>query len=161
EPAGAPPVPDTDAFESAMQSADDTVDALARDTERAAQLQACQHEIDRLRQLRTALQQQIAELIEEQNERRQRWQNELQEAGLPALSPSEVRDWQAVLDNVLACSERIHTLQAQLAYARELEHQLSLQLRTALSQVGHTSPAQSTGLDILIATATDLQENLR
>src|SRR5690606_988290 len=48
EPAGAPPVPDTDAFESAMQSADDTVDALARDTERAAQLQACQHEIDRL-----------------------------------------------------------------------------------------------------------------
>src|SRR5690606_32984622 len=105
---------DPEVFESAMVDADNAVDALALDTERATQLQACQHELARLAQVRGALQKQIDELLHEQHKRQQRWQADLQEATMPALSPGEARDWLAVLENTRAACERVHILQTQL-----------------------------------------------
>ncbi|MBC7514664.1 MAG: AAA family ATPase, partial [Herminiimonas sp.] len=76
------------AFEQAVQHADAVIDALARDTERAAQLQACLQKIDTLEADRQVLQQALATLAASDLQQQQAWTRKLADAGLPLLAPA-------------------------------------------------------------------------
>jgi uncharacterized protein YhaN len=118
--------------EQAMRHADALVDALVRDTGRAAQLQALQRQIADLIRDQHLRQSEIRQLQLDQLARAAAWQVRLREAGLPACVPDSLREWQARWRVARSAADLVDTLALEAARADAVSAQLRQGLRTAL-----------------------------
>lgn len=163
--ASTPPAPaaavDAVRFESALAAADHVVDALARESERAARLQACLQEIDRLAAVQKQLTTELATLADELAQYECQWDETLTDAGLPALAPAELREWQAQLQELRATFERMQEVRTQAAQAHATATQLREQLLHALRATGVDDLDSDASLDTLVATARTRQATLQ
>lgn len=148
-------------FEQAMQSADTAVDMLARDSERAAQLQTCNLELTRIKETRAKTQAEIHALERELEACEKTWKDTLSHSGLPLLSPTELRDWQEQLAAVQATHMHLEALRQQLEQSIAVTTELSEQLRQALLNTGHGALSADLSFETLIATAQEHQDALR
>jgi exonuclease SbcC len=149
------------AFAQAMHHADHLIDDLARDTERATQFQACLEKIKALESDRADLDAAIAQLDREIEVQEAGWTAKLTAAGLPALAPQALREWQGGLSRASAARETLQSKLDELAQCRETEIALAGTLRQAIMGTGMGSPADHTALGTLSAMATEIEEQLK
>ena len=149
------------AFEQAVQHADAVIDALARDTARAAQLQGCLAKIDTLEADREVLQQALAALAATDLQAQDAWTHKLAAAALPAMAPAALREWQLLLVRTRAACERLQTTTDAQAQAVATAEALRGTLHAAIVATGMAGPAPDTALATLSALATEIEGALR
>ena len=149
------------AFEQAVQHADAVIDALARDTERAAQLQACLQKIIALEADRCVLQQALATLAASDLHQQQAWARKLADAGLPPLAPAALREWQQLLVRTRAACENLQATCDAQVQAVEAAEALCRLLHAAIIATGMASAAPDTALATLSALATEIETTLQ
>jgi DNA repair protein SbcC/Rad50 len=148
-------------YEDAVKEADRLVDALARDTQRAAELQACKDNLSKLERDRDDLNLQLGAAEQEDGEQNRVWEQILASAGLPSLSPAALRDWQALLPAARKAIENMHTKVDELDRVRQIESSMAGHLRAALLGTGLATPAMETTLGTLIAMASEIEQKFR
>ncbi|MBC7514686.1 MAG: hypothetical protein H7234_09675, partial [Herminiimonas sp.] len=149
------------AFEQAVQHADAVIDALARDTERAAQLQACLQKIDALEADRQVLQQALATLAASDLKQQQAWTRKLADAGLPLLAPAALREWQQLLMRTRAACETLQATRDAQVQAVAAADALCRLLHAAILATGMANPPPDTALATLSALATEIETTLK
>ena len=131
-----PDRPLPEAFEAAQAGADRQADLLRSDAERAAVYADCAKRIEQMEARRDA----IAKAREEGEARRlaqeARWAEALAQAGLPALEPQALREWQAGRLAALDLADRLARVAADLAQRRADLDAASQALAAALVGVG-------------------------
>ena len=144
-----PDRPLPDAFEAAQAGADRQADLLRSDAERAAVYADCAKRIEQMEARRAA----IAKAREEGEARRlgqeARWAEALAQAGLPALEPQALREWQAGRLAALDLADRQARVAADLAQRRADLEAASQALAAALVGVGETPAAAITAGEAL------------
>jgi uncharacterized protein YhaN len=148
-----------DRFEAGMHEADRLVDDLARDTERATQLQGSLDELERLARDIAGIEHELAAIGERNAVRQQRWQAKLEAQHLPALAPAALREWQALLADAREKRETLQLRIDELEDARELERQLAGALYDAIDAVGMAPPSNAS-LSTLWSMATDIENEI-
>lgn len=149
------------AYEAAVVQADQRVDELAGDTERAARVQACKHEVQTLESDRAELQRQLEEMDNREGMRLESWAALLSEAKLPEFSPAALRDWQALLPAARTALETLESKLDELERVQAIEQELTVDLHAAIVGTGLAVPAASETLRTLAALAGDLEENVK
>ncbi|MDQ1919059.1 ATP-binding protein [Massilia pseudoviolaceinigra] len=141
--AGGNPAPGTllDSFEADVRDADRLVDELARDTERATQLQGSQDELARLAQQLADLEHERAATGQRSAAAQERWNATLAARGLPQLAPKALREWQSRLAEAREQGANLQALTDELDMARATERALVDDLCDAISAVGVAAPA--------------------
>ena len=138
-----PDRPLPEAFEAAQAGADRQADLLRSDAERAAVYADCAKRIEQMEARRAA----IAKAREEGEARRlgqeARWAEALAQAGLPALEPQALREWQAGRLAALDLADRQARVAADLAQRRADLDAASQALAAALVGVGRPRPPRS------------------
>lgn len=158
-PAAAEPV--LQGFEQAVRQADALADALARDAGRAAQLQALQRQIADLARDRQLRQAERGQLQAEQAARSSGWLTRLQEAGLPALEPTSLREWQARLRVVRDAADQVERLALDAQRAQAVADQVRQGLCAALQAAAPASGmpvADHTPIATLLALARQCED---
>jgi len=150
-----------DVYEKAVTHADQLVDALAKDTDRAAQLQGNKRRIDSLEADREKLHRDIEELDEAERTRQTAWNQMLSAANLPAQPPASLRDWQALLPVARAAVDAVQTKLDELERIRRIEDALATSLRAAIISTGLAAPTGSELLSTLSAMAADLDRTIK
>jgi exonuclease SbcC len=148
-------------FEQTMRQADALADALARDAGRAAQLQALQRQIADLARDRQWRQTERGQLQAEQAARSSGWQTRLQAAGLPALEPTSLREWQARLRVVRDAADQVERLELDAQRAQAAADQVRQGLWTALRAAGPAAGAavaEHTPIATLLALARQCED---
>lgn len=148
-----------DAFEAETRDADRLADELARDTERATQLQGCQDELARLERESADIEHEQSDIVERNATALQRWHAKLQVQSLPLLAPAALREWQAQLSDVREQSATLQSLSDELEAARTTERELVNGLYDAITAVGASAPANAS-LQLLWSLATDMQNEI-
>jgi len=137
------------AFEAAQSAADRQADLLRTDAERAAIIAECAKRIDDMTVRRAQIERDLAALARERSEAVAAWQDRLAAAGLPALTPEALGEWQSRRIDALLVDERIavdRDASAQLASAADV---VAMRLHAALGAPG-ASKGDRTGLAALI-----------
>ena len=129
-----------DIVETGIHDADRLIDELARDTERATQLQGSQDELARLAQQLAELELERAATAQRTASALQRWDARLAERGLPQLAPKALREWQARLADAREQSGTLQALSDELELARTTERALVSDLCDAIAAVGVAAP---------------------
>jgi hypothetical protein len=154
-------IPLTATYEDLVAQADDMVDALASDTRRATELQACKDSLGALERDRADLKAKLAEVAADETEQARVWLAALEAARLPSMAPAALRDWQALLP---AIRTALDTLQARLdefERVTEVEGALSAQLRAAIDGTGRATLSGAESLSVLTAIAADIDQGVR
>ncbi|NLD68372.1 MAG: AAA family ATPase [Limnobacter sp.] len=149
------------AYERAVEIADRLADDIARDTNRAAELQSCRHAIESLTRDRDTLSSERALLDRELAERDAEWQRTLVAARLPALSPRALRDWQALLPAGRRACETLQLRLDEYAQLQGIEARLAASLRDAIAATGLATPASGATLATLTTTAAEVENEIR
>lgn len=150
-----------DHYVATVQAADRIADALGRDAERAAVLQACHREIAKLVDERAHLVVQRDTLRAEDDDRRAAWSRALADAALPDLSPAALREWQSRLEGARAAIEVLYAARDELARAEATAGELASALHLAIAATGGTMPAADRSLRALATFAQRVEEDLR
>jgi DNA repair protein SbcC/Rad50 len=150
-----------EAYELAVEKADDLVDALGSDQERAAQLQAANDNIRTLSHDRIALEDLVQEADRKDSVRRTAWNVRLESAGLPALAPAALREWQARLSKARQLLEELQKKRDELERVRTVELGLITRLRAAIVCTALASPSEQAPLSTLSATAVEVAALIR
>jgi exonuclease SbcC len=153
------PLPEV--YEEAVVDADRLIDKLAGDTERAAQLQSSQRAIADLERDRDELKRQLEEIGREEGEQQAAWSQTLVSARLPDLSPTALRDWQALLVPARGACETLQTRLDELEQLQGTELGLMEKLREAIVGTGLASPPADAALSTLSATAAEIEEEIK
>lgn len=148
-------------FEEDVRHADELADLLARDTKRAAQLQACARKIAELTRDRTLLQEDLAAIDAREAGQARQWSQRLTERNLPALRPAELREWQEVLVKARACGEVLQNSLEELAVVKQARARLASALAAALVNAGASLQPEENNLDALCAVAAQLEEEFK
>ncbi|HEX8610081.1 MAG TPA: AAA family ATPase [Telluria sp.] len=140
--AGGKPAPGAllDTVEADVRDADRLVDELARDTERATQLQGSQDELARLAQQLADIEHERTAHAERGAAALERWHATLAARGLPQLAPKALREWQARLADAREQSANLQALIEELETARATERALVSDLSDAIAAVGVAAP---------------------
>ena len=138
-------------FESGITQADVLVDALATDTERAAQVQGCEQQIDLLERDRAQLVTRLDEIVTLESNRLAQWNAALAGAGLQPMAPAALRDWQALLATARASFDAAHAKADEHADLQTQIATIAGQIREAIRQCGVALP-ESSGSDVLPAS---------
>jgi uncharacterized protein YhaN len=146
-------------FEAELHEADRLADELARDTERATQLQGSLDELERLGGEIAGVERELAAIDARNAARLQRWQDKLQAQHLPPLAPAALREWQALLADVREKRETLLLRVDELEDARATERQLTDALYDAIEAVGMSAPANAS-LGTLWSMATDIENEM-
>ncbi|HRO60306.1 MAG TPA: hypothetical protein PK177_14260, partial [Burkholderiaceae bacterium] len=149
------------AYERAVETADRLADDIARNTDRAAQLQSCRHAIDSLTRDRDALTSERAMLDRELAEQDSGWQQVLAVARLPALSPRPLRDWQALLPAARRACETLQLRLDEHGQLQAIEARLAASLRDAIAATGLAVPVPEATLATLATTAAEVENEIR
>lgn len=148
-----------DTFEAETRDADGLIDELARDTERATQLQGCQDDLARLVRQATDIERDQADILERSSTTLQRWHAKLQVQGLPLLAPAALREWQLRLGDAREQSATLRSLLDELETIRAIERELVNDLFDAITAVGASAPVNAS-LSLLWSLATDIQNEM-
>jgi len=149
------------AYEAAVSRADAVVDDVARDTKRATELLACVNSVQRLEASLAQHRARREALQAEENQRQAEWLARLRAAGLPALGPGELREWQ---DKLAAARQAEQDLRAKLdeqRLARDSEGEVMAQLRAAIIATGMATPASGATLRSLASLGSGIEERVR
>jgi exonuclease SbcC len=140
--AGGKPAPGAllDTVEADVRDADRLVDQLARDTERATQLQGSQDELARIEQQFADIEQERVAHAQNSAATLECWQAALAARGLPQLAPKALREWQARLADVRERGANLQALIDELDTARATERVLVSDLSDAIAAVGVVTP---------------------
>ena len=149
------------AFEQSIRHADHLVDDLARDTQRATQLQACLKKIMTLESDREGLCSQIVRLDDEAQAQDAAWACKLGAAGLPLLAPAALREWQGRLVRARTACELLLTKRDALEQSHEAERKLAETLQKAIIDTAMGGPTDGTTLGTLSALATEIEGELK
>jgi uncharacterized protein YhaN len=149
------------AFEDDLREADRLVDELARDTERATQLQGCLDEIARLEREAAELERELAAIDQRIASQRDRWNEQLAARRLPQLAPRALREWQALLADARDKAETLESRQDELEQARSAERRLADTLRAAIAATGELSPSANAPLASLWSMAAEIEEQFK
>ncbi len=150
-----------EAYEEAVTDADRLVDELAGDTERAAQLQSSERTIADLERDRDELKRQLEEIGREEGAQQATWSQALASGRLPDLSPTALRDWQALLVPARAACEMLQTTLDELEQLQGTEQGLMAKLREAIIGTALASPASDAALSTLSATAAEIEDEIK
>ncbi|MBC7414789.1 MAG: AAA family ATPase [Herminiimonas sp.] len=150
-----------EAFTHAITRADQLIDDLARDTQRATQLQACLLKIATLEGDRRDLHRQVEQLDQEAAVQDAAWATRLATAGLPALAPGALREWQARLTRARGACEALQAKCDELVQSQDTEATLARTLRQAIVGTRMGAPTDRTALGTLSAMATEIEDELR
>ena len=150
-----------DAYADAVREADRIADALGRDAERAAKLQAALHAITKLGDERTELLQQRDRVQRDEGECRAAWSVALADAHLPDLSPTALREWQVRLASVRGAIETLQVVRDEQVQADAGVRALTAMLRTAIVATGCATPPDDASVRTLAAHATSIEDDLR
>lgn len=153
------PLPDS--YEEAVKKADQVADELARDTERATQLQAYQRAIQQLEDDRQELNLQISQLAAEADDHEQRWSLKLEEMNLPFMPPDELREWQGRLTTARQSIEALQRKLDEEETALATERSLAAALRVAIAGTGLATPAEDASLRTLSAMASEIEDEIK
>lgn len=147
-------------FQAASVEADGLIDALARDTKRATQLQACQRKIADLERDREALQAELDRIAGEGLREQERWDQLLAKRQLPSLAPAALREWQDLLSRARAYAEELEVKEEELQSVDDDERQLVSDLRAAIAAVadGHV---WADDLNDLCAQASAMEDQIK
>jgi exonuclease SbcC len=147
-------------YEGAVKTADRLADELARDSERAAQLQAHDHAIAGLERERCECEQTLEQMARIAAEQDRDWQSSLAAARLPSLSPPELREWQALLPEAHQAAERLQALLDEQEQGNALARTLAASLREAIIATGIAAIAPDAELATLCATADEIEQEI-
>lgn len=129
-------------YEDAVATADRLVDLLASDTGRVTRLEAARRQFAQLTGDVAQHQAGLQQIDARQAALDADWQQTLAAAGIAAMPPGQLRDWQARLAQALAAFDSLQALVDDHAAARAAEQALTQRLRLALARVGgHGKPA--------------------
>ncbi|MFL6675667.1 MAG: AAA family ATPase [Massilia sp.] len=146
------------AFEDDVREADRLADELARDTERATQLQGSLDEIALLERDAVEIERELAALEERAAAQRARWDGQLAARRLPALAPAALREWQALLADAREQRETLQLRQDELDDARTVERELAVDLGAAIAATGVGSSRAEAALSTLLAMAEQVED---
>lgn len=149
------------AYEDAVIQADSLIDELASDTERAAALQSSRRAIETLETDGGELNGQLEELDREEDARQATWQQTIAGADLPALSPAALRDWQALLPAARTACEALQSKLDEFEQVQDIEQALASQLRATIVGTGLAAPAEDARLSTLLATASEVDSEIK
>lgn len=149
------------AYEQAVQQADAIIDALARDTARAAQLQACLHRAGALEADRQVLQEAAAALAASALQHEQAWGKKLAACRLPPLGPAALREWQQLLARARIACEKLQAAVDEATQAEQITTSLRAVLHAAIVATGLAEPAPAATLATLAALAAEIEAALK
>jgi uncharacterized protein YhaN len=149
------------AVERAISEADRLADALARDTERATQLQGSLDELTRVTREIDDLERELTALDERGSARLQQWYARLEAQQLPRLAPAALREWQARLAEAREKAEQLQQRQDELEEARAVERRLADALRDAIAALGVLSPPVDAALSTLWSMAGQVEDQFK
>lgn len=148
-----------DTHEAEARDADRLIDELARDTERATQLQGCQDDLARLERQLAEIERDQDDIAERSDVTLRRWHAKLQAQGLPLLAPTALREWQAQLVDAREQSATLRSLLDEQDTVRATERELVNGLRDAIAAVGAAAPVNAS-LSSLWSLATSIQKEM-
>jgi uncharacterized protein YhaN len=146
------------AFEDDLREADRLADALARDTERATQLQACLDEITRLEREEADIERELAAVEARLTVQLAGWDAQLAARHLPPLAPAALREWQALLADARDQRETLQLREDELDEARAIERELATALGAAIAATGAVSSRAEAALSTLLAMADEIED---
>lgn len=149
------------AYEDAVIQADSLIDELASDTERAAALQSSKRAIETLETDGGELKGQLEALDREEAARQATWHQIIAGADLPTLSPAALRDWQALLPVARTACEALQSKLDEFEQVRATEQALASQLRAAIVGTGLAASAGDARLSTLLATASEVDAEIK
>ena len=153
--------PLAEVYERAVIAADDLIDELAGDTDRAAQFQAGSERILTLEKDQDELARRLEDLARDEAARQANWTEMLVAAALPPLSPAVLRDWQALLPPARDALETLRVRLDEFEQSQGVEKALAARLRAAIVATGLANPAEDALLGTLSATAAEVDEVVR
>ncbi|MFO1197531.1 MAG: AAA family ATPase [Burkholderiaceae bacterium] len=143
------------AYERAVADADAVVDALASDTGRVVALESARRELAGLER-DTALRRAEIDAIDAQLKAvDDAWAASLANAGIPAIPPAQLRDWQERQAKAAADADTLQARLDELDGAQALEASLAGRLRDALARLDVGAPAGEILLNTLVAIAEE------
>ncbi len=149
-----------DAYVTSVQQADQVVDTLALDTERAAELQQCGYLVNSLQRELNDNRQGVETLQARIEQQQRQWADQLQSAGAPALTPAELRDWQRQLQEALRTNEHIQQIEDELVTLQGRKEHFAASLRTNIIATALSKPSTESSLEGLIATTDEILETV-
>jgi len=149
------------AYEEAVHTADELVDEVGRDAQRASQLQACLQGITRLQNDQALLSKQLVQLENESHDHRATWRTRLQAAHLPPIAPSELREWQARLTTARAAIETLNNKLDEKDQAQAIANEVANTLRAAILATGLATPACDAALRTLSSMADEIEQQVK
>ena len=149
------------AYEDAVIQADSLIDELASDTERAAALQSSKRQIETLERDCSELKGQLEELDRDEEARQATWHQTIAGADLPILSPAALRDWQDLLPAARTTCEALQSKLDEFEQVQATELALASQLRAAIIGTGLAAPAEDARLGTLLATASEVDAEIK
>lgn len=142
-------------FEGLIVEADAVVDTLVRDYERVSALEATRADIAGLDVDMAKRRDDITGMDEADAQAKGRWNARLDEAGIAAMAPSLLREWQQGLGACLAKLDALQSKFDEQDATKELQQTQATTLRAAISRTRVTAVDASEPLDTLIAVAID------
>ena len=146
-----------DQVEEGIEHADELVDRVRADTDRAAKIQSVDVQLGTLRARRTRHEEQLAELEGQQREALDAWRALWAEVAVSVGSPAEMREWRhgwrQLCQDLAAFSSAI----ARADQRRRALDEVSERLRDALDASGHAPPVDA-GVLAMVDIAQQLVE---
>ncbi|MGI4847336.1 MAG: ATP-binding protein, partial [Janthinobacterium lividum] len=149
------------AYEHSVAHADRLIEALARDLQRAEQLQALDHALQILATDRASLVGEKEQLARAEQQRQDEWLALLAAAGLPAVMPQGLRAWQSALSQARSQCEQRALLGEELASADAAALELGRVLQAAIAAIHGNAVASTLPLHQLAALADELEAELK
>jgi uncharacterized protein YhaN len=135
-----------DGFEAALAEADRQADVLRIDAKRAASVEECAARIGQMERRQGEIAAEIHALAGREAARRDAWARRLAQAGLPALPPEALREWQSLRLDALQLAERRADAQAAHQRLQAEAGQAAAALGAALRGAGQPPAASLPGL---------------
>jgi uncharacterized protein YhaN len=149
------------AVEREIVEADRLADDLARDTERATQLQGSLDELARVAREIGDLERELAAIEERSAARLRQWHDRLDAQQLPRLAPAALREWQTLLAGARENAEHLQQRQDELEDARAVERRLADSLHDAIAALDVLSPPAGAALSTLWSMAGQVEDQFK
>lgn len=153
------PLPEV--YQEAVKTADELVDGLASDTERAAQLQARTREQAKLDEDLQKLKLALEELQEARRKQEDLWHATLDAAYLPRRSAKALAEWQALLRRARETGESVQAKLHELKQAEAAESGLRSTLRAAIVGTAAATPTADSSLGALVAMCVEVEAEIK
>jgi uncharacterized protein YhaN len=149
------------AVEHGIGEADRLADELARDTERATQLQGSLDDLARVARDIGDIDRELAAIEERSATRMSQWHARLDAQQLPRLAPGALREWQALLAGAREKAEQLQLMQDELEEARAVERRLADALADAIAALDVPTPPAGAALASLWSMAGQVEEQFK